>query len=244
MKKQIKILMIMVLCLSLLLPVSVYATSKITLSKKSYLKTGSGSNTVTKFKTNKGYAYCITPGKNGPTVGTKLYLKNTIKSGGLVYLLDNASSSDSSFLVTQLAVWKYANNFHKSASSSNWSKANKLVSKAKKNSKYSTTPSVALVASSSALSESGDNYKSGKITVSAKNIKKDLKVTLENAPKDSKIVDSNGNKKISFKDGEVFYVIVPGSSLSKTVSFNVKISGSGYETYVERYKAKSSKLKS
>lgn len=238
MKKQIRFIIIFVMCLSLLLPVSVFAASKVTLNKKTYIKTGSGSNIVSKFKTNKGFAYCITPGKSGPGVGTTMYLKNTIKSGGLVYLLDQAGTSDSSYLVTQLAVWKYANNFQKSASSSNWAKANKLVSAAKKNSKYSTTPSVGIKASSSSLSESGNYYKSGKITITAKNIKKDLKVQLVNAPKGAKIVNSKGTKKTSFKNGDVIYVYVPTSSVSSKTSFSIKISGTGYITYVERYKSK------
>ena len=243
MKKQIKSLLILIICLSLLLPVGVFAktTTKITLTKKTYVKTGSGSTTVTKFKTNKGYAYCITPGKNGPTVGTKLYLKNTIKSGSLVYLLDKAGTSDSSFMITQLAVWKYANNFHKAGSSSNWAKANKLVSKAKKNSDYNTKPSVSLAISSSGLSESGNYYKSGRITVKAKNVKKNLKVKLVDAPKNAKIVDSKGKTKTSFKNGDIIYVMVPTSSVSSKVSFKIKISGTGVLTYVNRYKSKSSK---
>ena len=243
MKKQIKVLLIVFMCLSFLLPLGVSAkvTSVITLNKKTYIKTGSGSNTVTKFKTSKGYAYCITPGKNGPTVGTKLYLKNTIKSGGLVYLLDQAGTSDSSFMITQLALWKYNNNFHRPASSSNWAKANKLVSAAKKNSKYTTTPSVKLKASSTNLTESGDYYKSGKITVEAKNIKKNLKVSLSDAPKNAKITDSKGRVKTSFKDGDVIYVQVPATSVSSKVTFKIKISGSGYNTYVNRYKSKNSK---
>lgn len=242
MKKQIKILMIFVMCLSLLLPTSVFAktSSSITLQKKTYVKTGSGSTTVTKFKTNKGYAYCITPGKNGPSVGTKLHLKNTIKSGGLVYLLDKASTSDSSFMITQLAVWKYANNFHKAGSSSNWAKANKLVKEAKKHKDYNTKPSVSLKVSSNSLSESGNYYKSGKITVVAKNIKKNLKVKLVDAPKNAKIVNSNGKTKTSFKNGDVIYVMVPTSSVTSKVSFKIKISGSGVITHVNRYKSNNS----
>ena len=241
MKNQIKFFIILFICLSLLLPISVFAAPKITLNKKTYIKTGSGSNIISKFKTNKGYAYCITPGKTGPNAGTTLYLKNTINSGGLVYLLDNTGTSDSSFLITQLAVWKYANNFHKSASSSNWSKANKLVSKAKKNSNYSTTPSVEFKVDSSSLSEIGNYYVSSKITIIAKNIKKDLKVKLDNAPDGSKIVNSDGSAKTSFKDGDNFYVYVPTSSVDSKISFSITLSGTGYNTYLERYKSKNSK---
>lgn len=241
MKKQIKILMILVLCLSVILPTSVFATSKITLTKKTYIKTGSGSTTVTKFKTNKGYAYCITPGKSGPSVGTTMYLKNTIKSGGLVYLLDKAGTSDSSFMITQLAVWKYANNFHKAASSSNWAKANKLIKEAKKNSNYSTTPSVSIKPSSSSLDEVGKYYKSKKLTITAKNIKKDFKVQLVDAPKGAQILSSKGEKKTTFKSGDVVYVKVPVANVSGKTTFSIKVSGTGYVTYVERYKSKNSK---
>ena len=242
MKKQTKFLLIIVMCLSLLAPICTNAkvSKSIKLTKKTYLKTGSGSNTVTKFKTNKGYAYCITPGKNGPTVGTTLYLKNTIKSGGLVYLLDQAGTSDSSFMVTQLAVWKYANNFHKAGSSSNWAKANKLVKGAKKNKDYNTKPSVSLKVSSSSLNESGNYYKSGKITVVAKNIKKNLKVKLVDAPKNAKIVNSAGKTKSSFKNGDVIYVMVPTSSVNSKTTFKIIISGNGSLTYVNRYKSKNS----
>ena len=179
MKKKFMILMTIILCLSIFLPASVFASNTTKLTKKTYIKTGSGSNVVAKFKTTKGYAYCITPGKSGPPVGTKMHVKNTIKSGGLVYLLDKAGTSDSSFLITQLAVWKYANNFKKASSSSNWSKAKKLVSQAKKNSNYSTTPSIKLSHDLTAMNESGDYYKSVRITLVAKNIKKDLTVKLD-----------------------------------------------------------------
>ena len=240
MKKQIKFLLNIIICLSLLLPVGVFAASSINLNSKSYIKTGSGSDTISKFKTNKGFAYCITPGKSGPGAGTTLYLKNTIKSGGLVYLLDNANTSDSSFLITQLAVWKYSNNYSRAASSSNWSKANKLVSDAKKNSTYTTTPSVLVKASSSSLSESGNYYKSSKITLTIKNIKKDLKVQLVNAPKGAIIVNSDGTKKTSFKNGDVIYVWVPEANVTTKTSFTIQISGTGYNSYVERYKSNNS----
>ena len=240
MKKHIRIIFILVICLSLF-PASVFASNKIKLTDKTYINTGSGNNVVAKFKTNKGYTYCITPGKSGPAPGTTLSLKNTIKTGGIVYLLDKAGTSDSSYLVTQLALWKYANNFVKSASSSNWNKANKLVKEAKKNNNYSTTPSVSIKSSSSSLVEKGDYYKSDKIILTIKNVKKDLKVKLDGAPTGSKIVDGNGNKKTSFKNGDVIYIYVPVKNVSKKTTFSLVISGVGYNTYVQRYASSNSK---
>ena len=242
MKKQIKILLIAILSLSLFLPVTAYADS-IKLTKKTYVKTGSGSSNVTKFKTNKGYAYCITPGKSGPPVGTKLTRKKTYKSGSIVYMLDKATTSDSSFMITQIALWKYVNGYKRPASTANWNKANKLISDAKKNSKYDTTPSVSIKASGSTLTETGSYYKSGKITISVKNIKKNLSVVVSKAPKYGGIalVDSNGKVKTTFKDGDVFYVQVPRDNVTTKGTITVTISGTGSITTVGRFKSSNSK---
>lgn len=97
------------------------------------------------------------------------------------------------------------------------------------------------------LSSDGKYFISSPITLTVKtgslSALKSLNVKLEGAPAGSNLVDKNGVVKTSFKSGDVFYVKVPVSSLTKlTAAMSVTLAGTGTTTRVASYDSGNSSL--
>ncbi len=224
---------------------NVNAQSTMVLNKVTYIKSGVAGRTETGFATNKGWAYCISPYKNTPPNGTKLYYKGNINDGGLLYLLRQAKSSNKSIVLTRIAVWKYYNGYMVNAYKNNPNasvvkQAKSLASTAKKNkSKTDKNPSARISASSSKMTEvsGGYYYKSKAITVKLGNVSSaSISVT---SP--AIIVNGSDRKVTTVKNGSKVYVRVPASKVNKTKSFTVKVTASKKVQTVEKYSPKNSK---
>lgn len=65
---------------------------------------------------------------------------------------------------------------------------------------------------------------------------KSMSISITSGPKGAELVDKNGSKKTSFNSGDVFYVKVPTSGLTKLKeTVNVHLEGNGTVTKVARY---------
>lgn len=222
----------------------VKAQSAMTITNKSYIYTGSRKEA--KFQTNKGYAYCITPHKTGPAQGTTLSYQSKETTGGVLYLLSSAGTSDSDYLATQLAIWQYDSNylpdFYKQNSNATVERSKTL---AKEAAKYSSMNGldirVDITASNGGkLSKTSDgSYKSGPLTVTTANAgSASLKLT--DAPSGTKIVNGSNTTVSSVKGGTVVYVVVPASSAKSAANMKITASATGTAKWVERYTTGSS----
>lgn len=235
-KKGIAILIILLIAIT---TSNVYAQSTITVDKKTYLWTES--QRQTKFHTTKGYAFCITPNRTGPSEGKTMTYKSKQSKGGVLYLFDKTGYSDSEYLATQLAIWLYDSN-HMSEFWKNHSnldvvkKAKALSAEASKNSNYTHTPSVKLTTSSSNLSITSDNkyYRSSVITVTMENAT-EAKLTLEGAPAGATIVNSNYSAISNATNNAKIYVQIPEEKVTGTVNFSIKAEANGQLAEIERY---------
>ncbi len=251
MKKYFKIIsLVLVLTLISFLGIAnVEAQEAMKITKKTYINTGIGTRKEAKFYTNKGYAYCITPHRTGASQGTTLNYVSSTKGGGVAYLLNKAGTSDTDYLITQLAIWKYDSNYMPDIYVQNSGKevvkrANALANEAKNNSNWTTAPTLKLEVANASLTESSDrqSYKSSSIRAVATNNTTDISVSLSGAPSGSKIVDANGNAVSTVKSNQGFYVVVPASSLTKQVNITVNALTKGKTSYVEKYSTGNSSL--
>ena len=245
MKKLFKVIMALVFMLSCFGILNVSAKSSMTLNKITNIKSGVGNRTETKFHTSKGYAYCISPTKQAPPIGSKLAYKGKINDGGLLYLLKQATSGNHSTVITRIAVWKYYNNhmvsiYKQHPNAKVVKEANALVSKAKKNkNNLDKNPTVKVSASKTAMSEveNGKYFKSGAITVKLGNVSSGtISVT---SP--AKVVNASGSKVSTVKNGQKVYVKVAASNITKKKSFVVKVKVSKKVYFVEKYSPSNSK---
>ena len=243
-----RIIMSLILAITCMCGIAnVYAQTNMNITKKTYITTGIGSRKEAKFYTNKGYAYCITPDKTGPKQGTSLKYVKRENSGSVLYLLSKTGTSDTEYLITQLAMWKVNSNYtpdiyKQNANNSIVKKAMSLADEAAKNNNYSTEPAIAIKPSSEALSLTSDGkyYKSVKIDVKTNNTGA-VVLSLSNQPNGTQIVDTKDNVKTTFNSGESFYVRVPVNSISKTVTFTLKATAKGKISYLETYSTSESK---
>lgn len=225
---------------------NVYAQSTITVDKKTYLWTET--QRQTKFHTTKGYAFCITPGRTGPSEGKTMTYKSKQSSGGVLYLVDKTGYSDKEYLATQLAIWLYDSNYMSDYWKNHSSlevvkKAKALSAEAANNSNYTHTPSVKVITSSENLSITSDNkyYRSGAITITMGNAK-EAKLTLEGAPAGAIIVNSNYSAISKATNNEKVYVQIPEENVTGTVSFTIKAEATGQVAEIERYTTGDSSL--
>ena len=239
MKKSFKFYFIFIIMVVVFCTTNVYAVSKITITKKDYIRTNFSDGTYRRdayFHTNKGVAYCITPSKTSAPQGTSLSYSNTVNSGPVLYLLNNSKSS---YLTTQLAIWKVNNNFIPAAYNKNQSivsKVNKLANTAKKNSKYSVNPTMKLSSSSLKFSESSDGnyYVSNSITVTHNKMSK-IVATVSGAKGAVLVSSSNSGSSLSLGNGSKFSVKIPKSSISSTSNIKVAVKGTGNKLAYQRY---------
>lgn len=250
MRKFFKIFISMVVALTLVVSnMSVLAAQTMTITTKSYVATGFGSRKEAKFKTNLGYAFCVTPDKTGAPQGTNLTYKGWLNDGGLLYLMTKTATDDQSYLATQVAIWTYYNKYtpdiyKQNANSALMKKVNNLVADAKNHSNYHTSPALAVSPLSSELTLQNGSFKSAAFAVASANIEGNTTVTLEGAPSGAKIVNKNGSEISTVNNGDVFYIIVPESSVTSNTSFSVTISGKGTERHVEMYSPSNSNYQS
>ena len=220
--------------------INVYAQSNMTIDSKTYIYTDSRKEA--KFYTNKGYAYCITPSKTGGPQGTTLVYKSSTTSGGVLYLLENAGTSDNDYLATQLAIWKYDGNYMPEfyQNRSNYDvvrRANALATAAYNNRNYSSPKaSVKITTSSTKWNETSDkkNFKSDALSVTIANAG-NANLTLTSAPSGAKIVDLYGNTISMVANGGKFYILIPQSSVTSKTTMTVKATVTGSTSSVERY---------
>lgn len=246
-RKFVAFVLVISIAMISMMGMSVQAKEAMKITKKTYITTGKKTNT--KFHTNKGFAYCITPRRTGPDTGASLNYKNNVNSGGILYLLDRLGTgtpSDYDYLATQLAIWQYDSQyipdyFVQNPNFDVVKKSKSLASEAAKNRNYAgKQPSISVTPSSNTLSLTSDGqyYKSGAITVNASNIvtsnggNAGVKYELVNAPSGTKI-QTNGTKN---------YVVVPASSVTTSTSFKFKASAAGNVSSVERYSTGNSSL--
>lgn len=237
-KKIFAYILIVLIAMISLMGYSVEAKGTLKITKKDYIKTGERTNT--RFHTNKGYAFCITPRRNGPSEGTVLNFQSETKSGGLVYLLERAKYTDDEYLAYQLAVWnfnsQYTPDYFVSHPNYNFvAKSKTLASEANKNKNYKTAaPSISIKAGSTTLSlmEDGKNYRSKGISVSSSNISGNVETSLVNAPNGARIQ----------RAGNTYYVIIPVENVTSASTFTFKATAKGSINKVERYTTGNSKL--
>jgi len=244
MKKYFKIISIALvfILMSFFSIVNVQAQEAMKVTSKKGINSGIEGRWQTKFSTNKGYAYCITPNRTGPGEGTKLNFVSSTKGGGVAYLLNRAGTSDTDYLITQLAIWKFHNNFMHDEYKRNQGKdvvkkALALANEANNNKNWSSAPTLKLDLASINLTESSDrqSYKSSAIKAIAVNNTTNVSLSISGAPSGTKIVDGNGNTINSVKSNQAFYIVVPASSFTQTTNITINASTKGKTSYVERY---------
>lgn len=245
MKKVLKICFtfVFVALLSVFSLSDVYAVSNMTITSKTYVQTKFSDGTYrkeAKFGTNKGTAYCITPSKTGAPKGTTLTYTNSVTSGSTLYLLQKAGSSNDSYLITQLAIWKLNNNFIPAAYNKNSSivnKANSLANEAKKQSKYSSSPSMKVSTTKLTFTESSDGkyYSSNAVTVTIASVSK---TTVSVSGAKGAIINVNGKdsgSSTTLSKTSKLIIKVPASNVSSKTTVNVSVKATGTKLSYERY---------
>lgn len=245
MKKVLKncFIFVIVALLSVFSLSDVYAASNMTITSKTYVQTKFSDGTYrkeAKFGTNKGTAYCITPGKTGAPKGTTLTYTNSVTSGSTLYLLQKTGSSNDSYLITQLAIWKLNNNFIPAAYNKNSSivnKANSLANEAKKQSKYSSSPSMKVSTTKLTFTESSDGkyYSSNAVTVTIASVSK---TTVSVSGAKGAIINVNGKdsgSSTTLSKTSKLIIKVPASNVSSNTTVNVSVKATGTKLSYERY---------
>ena len=238
MNKNLKIfLMVLVMLLTSVFSITnVYATNTIKITSKSFVT--AGGRTHAWFKTDHGYAYCITPNKTGPSVGTKLTKSSDVtgtRGNVLYYMLkhDNPSNKNN-YVYTQGAIWRYYNDYVPYSSGSTiLSKSKEIANKAKKSSETPNKVGITVVNQSNTMSITSDNkyYQTGKFTVKTTS---KTKYTVSVTGK-AYVVNASGNKQTSFNSGDSFYIRINDADVTKALSFTVTIKTSGSNEYVRIY---------
>ena len=206
-----------------------------TITYKSSSNTGHG---VAKHKTSAGTAYCMIHGVSGPSKNAKMTLAATYTSGPILYIVNDTAISgtgDKGYTIRQKALWRYLNSIdsktfgdYKSITGDYKDQAKKLFNAAKAaGNSYTINPTITSVTTPS-MTKSGAYYTSQKITVGMKDVTgNSYSVSYAGAPSGTTTINKSGN---------TFQVRVPVSSVTKTTTFTVNITGanSPYK-YVKRY---------
>ncbi len=237
-KKSIALFLFTIILYPILI---VHAQTDLKIEKKTYITTGSRSEA--KYKTNKGFAYCITPDRIGASEGTSLKYMSKETSGGNLYILDKSSTSDQEYLKTQLALWIFNNNYMPSFYGNNPNlevvqKAKALAAEAKKHTNYQTSePSVTINTNEEKLTLTSDEkyYQSSVISIRTTGSNSKLQLELVDAPEGSFIEDDS----LKINNNAVNKIImVPSDKIKQTTSFKLKAIVSGTINSVERYGTK------
>ena len=246
MKKELKKYLKLFIFALVVLPIlNVKAVSNIKIERKTYITTGTRKEA--KFYTNKGYAYCITPRRLGADQGASLRYFGKENKGGVLYLIQKSGTSDYDYLATQLAMWLLKDNFMPDYYVNNPNidvvkKAKALAEEARKQGNYQTAnPTVDISTSNISFTETSDGeyYKTGTITITAKNYKEEPKVELVSAPTGAQIkaIDNkfvNNTKRIE--------VQIPINNITENKKFQLKVTAKGTIKNLEKYTTGNSEL--
>ena len=243
MKKIFIKLFILVLVLFPIL--NVKAASTIKIERKTYITTGTRKEA--KFYTNKGYAYCITPHRQGAEKGAVLKYYGKETKGELLYLVEKSGTSDYDYLTTQLAMWILKNNYMPDYYVNNPNldvvkKAKSLAATASKQSNYqSIIPTVDISTNNINFAETSDGkyYKTGTIKITAKGYKEEPKVELVNAPRGTQIKELDTKFVNNVKRIEIE---IPANSITENQKFQLKATVKGKVNHLEKYTTGNSNL--
>ena len=247
MKNIMKKIMVLLIAVVGIIPVmNVFAQSDMKVNEKIHFTAGNRRNTV--FKTNKGYAYCVTPKRDGPNKGTVLKYKGKITNGYVIYLLENANTSTyNNYYATQIAVWHYYNSKEVTSMSKSheiWKKSRTLISNASSKKNYTGIQPTISISGNSGLTLTSDYnyYKSGALTVTMANATTNATLKLENAPSGARIVNASNTTISSVGNKGTFYVLIPRTSVTKSVNFKVTASTKGKASVVNYYSTGNGKI--
>jgi len=247
MKNIMKKIMVLLIAVVGIIPVmNVFAQSDMKVNEKIHFTAGNRRNTV--FKTNKGYAYCVTPKRDGPNKGTVLKYKGKITNGYVIYLLENANTSTyNNYYATQIAVWHYYNSKEVTSMSKSheiWKKSRTLISNASSKKNYTGIQPTISISGNSGLTLTSDYnyYKSGALTVTMANATTNATLKLENAPSGARIVNASNTTISSVGNKGIFYVLIPRTSVTKSVNFKVTASTKGKASVVNYYSTGNGKI--
>ena len=234
-----KIMVLLIAVVGIIPAMNVFAQSDMKVTDKVHFTAGGRRNTV--FKTNKGYAYCVTPKKDGPDKGTVLKYKGKITNGYVIYLLETANTSNyNNYYATQIAIWHYYNNKEVTTMSKDcavWKKSRTLISNASSKKNYTgIQPTISISGNSGLTLTSNYNYyRSGALTVTMANVTTNATLKLENAPSGARIVNASNTTISSVGNKGTFYVLIPRTSVTKSVNFKVTASTKGKASVVNYY---------
>ena len=222
---------------------------EITITNKEYVYPDqeNSNRRESKYITSQGFAYCITPVRPGAPSGATLSFMGNVNNGGLLYLLETANSESSyEYLATQLAIWKYANeylpDYYNNQNLAVVKRSEELVRKAEEHSNYSTPES------SVSLEYDGEEFsilnpkmrnqenaplKSGTFTVHITN-GQSTSIEFIGAPEGTKAYDMSSNELKSITNGTKFFIIVP-TKTDEEINFTVKVTAEGSVKTIERY---------
>lgn len=236
MKKILGMILIGLLCFS---SIPVEAQTTITVKQKTYIPIDSGEEP--KFLTDLGYGYCVTPDKSGPMTGMTLKYVNSTTKGELLYLLENAGTTDEEYLATQLAIWKlnnsYLPNYYQSnPNTATLKKAFQKVAEAEKNKEYQKGAVASIATSSTKLTLTEDKkyYKTELITTKLQSVT-EPKLTITSEPKNIKFLNTSNQEITKVPTNGSFYILFPVENITKNVTFTMKLSGKGKVHSVDRY---------
>ena len=267
MKKFIKtLLLIMMTFVSMTTIVNVQAAttapSTITMGTGEQLPGYIGGTYFSTKVTNDGkYAYCLDINKKVPHT-QKMNLVEA-EDAGVAYIIKNGYPNKSitgnakyDYYITQTALWWYlddttgtsnlGNNFKETGSDEHGLRkyVRDLKDKAKKAKTTGyTEPSVSISASNTTLTLSSDGkyYYSNEITITSKSTG-NIKLTLNEAPKGTKVVDTKGNEITSVTSGTKVKIRVPASEISNLKnSFSLTAKATGKIDKAYMYQSTNSK---
>lgn len=242
-KKVYRIFLLM--SIAILPIINAQAQSAMKIEKKTYITTGTRKEA--KFYTNKGYAFCITPQREGAGEGATLNYMSKEDKGELLYLLEKTGTTDNDYLKTQLAIWilkfNYMPNYYVNNSNIDVVKnAKTLATEASKKANYtSANPTIDISVNSLKLNPTSDGkfYQSEVITLKSTGIKESAKVELKNAPVGTELkkVNSNAND-----NAERYEITVSSDKITKEEKFQLVVTAKGTTNTVERYSTGNNKL--
>ena len=195
-------------------------------------------------------AYCSSNITTHVPAGKTLKLKGEVTDKGLAYIVKNGYPNNSftgndlkDYYITQAAIWRY---YDETRGSSNWKSSSfkststgmrgyvyDLVQEAKLARNAKTTSSITASIANKTMELSGNSFVSEKVTVKLNNTLQTYNVSIVNAPNGTKIMDTKGNEKTLFKNGEKFTVSTPISNIKGNIK--LKITATGVDDKVYEY---------
>lgn len=258
MKKRLSILILAIFVFLSSMVSGQAASATVTFNRRSLSGVNIQSGASTYYKTINGsiVGYCLNKSLQSPKDGTTLTLKGELTDSGYLYILANgyggswnttllgsSLTNDQKYYATQLALWIYQGKVSTSSlntSAPEVSAAIKLANAAKTNTV--AAPSISISATSSSMTQSGNYYQSGYMTVTGSGYEK-YTVTLVNAGAAAQIVTASGqvySSGASLSAGTKFYVRIPTANVSSAMNITVKVSATAKKYNAYQYTTSSS----